>query len=132
MRQGGDGLGGVQQWAQHLQEWRLEGRAVLRAVGICPTLGSTTEAQGTRDGGCSGIPGSAGGPSKGEQSRRWVAMGLGPHPTAGGLSCGGKEELVQAAERKGVLTRPLLSNGLPGKEKEECQQGEGTVGVLAE
>lgn len=109
----------VQQWAQHLPG--VEGRA----VGICPTLGSTTEAQGMRDGGpggCSGVPVGGGGPS----------MGLGPHPTAGQLGCGCKEELVQAAERKGVLTRLLLSNGLPVKEKEECQQSEGTAGVLAE
>lgn len=38
---------------------------------------------------------------------------------------------MEPAERKGVLTRPLLSNGLPEKEKEERQQRDGAVGLLA-
>lgn len=61
----------------------------------------------------------------------WLAMGPAPPPAQGDHGCGRKEELVESAERKGVLTRPLLSNGIPEKEKEKCQQRDGAVGLLA-
>lgn len=104
-----------------------------------PPLGAPWEVQGTWDrdleaavkswvdgGGttCRGAP-------WGTTAGVWLAMGSGPRPVPGDHSCGRKEELVEPAERKGVLTRPLLSNGLPEKEKEECQQRDGAVGLLA-
>lgn len=46
-----------------------------------------------------------------------------------GRPCGWKEEMVKL-ERGGALTRSLLSNGLPEKEKEEHQQWDGDSWVV--
>lgn len=56
-------------------------------------------------------------------------MGLGSCAVLRGQGCGWKEEMVKL-ERGRVLTRFLLSNGLPEKEKEEHQQRDGDSWVV--
>lgn len=79
-------------------------------------LGEHHRAQGDGMGACSEIPEGAGVTELGAPggAEGWEQLWV-------------KEELVEAAKREGVLTRPLLSNGLPGKEKEECQHSQRTV-----
>lgn len=83
------------------------------------------------------------GSTPGGRNGAWRGLGMLGSPTGVGSSahhgvgplcsterpCGWKEEMVKL-EREGALTRSLLSNGLPEKEKEEHQQWDGDSWVV--
>lgn len=109
--------------------------AARRAAGIHPTFESTTGDMGPGLGGCSELPGGW---------RRHIVVGSPTGEHSRGLACHGALALLLqtmgVGERRSwwnqqrgkvLLTRPLLSNGLPEKEKEESQQRDGAVRLSA-
>lgn len=88
-------------------------------------------------GGCSEIPVDGGGSlcwgaPRGSRAGVGLPWGWELAPQQETSAVGERRSWCNQQRGKGVLTRPLLSNGLPEKEKEECQQSEGTTGVLVE